>query len=84
MAPASVGVKAPDKMPPMMMTGMKIAGMARRVARPRAAQPTRGDGWAPAPGAIHQASTIMDRPARMPGNTPPRNNAPIDTPVTEP
>ena len=68
----------------MMITGISIAGAARKVAVPRSLHPTRGDGWAPAPGAMYQASINIDTPARMPGNTPPRNKAPTETPVTEP
>ena len=48
------------------------------------AQVARGDGRAPAPGARYQVIAIIATPASRPGNTPPRNSAPIDTPVTEP
>ena len=83
-APASVGVKTPDKMPPMMISGIKMAGMASSVTRPRSPQEALGEGRAPTLGAMYQTSISMARPARMPGITPPMNRAPIDTPVTEP
>ena len=67
-----------------MMAGMTSAGKARPVADTTSAPEARGDGWAPAPGARNQVRSIIAIPASTPGITPPRNSAPIDTPVTEP
>ena len=68
----------------MMMIGMIIAGIARVVALLTSERDARGMVLAPARGARNQVTAIIEMPAMMPGMAPPRNRAPIETPVTEP
>ena len=68
----------------MIRIGITMAGIARTVAATASLVAVRGTGRAPARGARNQVIPIIAMPATTPGMAPPRNRAPIETPVTEP
>src|SRR5690606_9456112 len=82
-AAASVGVKIPPRMPPMMMTGVSIAAAACRKVRARRAQEKdslRRSSRLRAHGRTMPASAAARRNA---GVAEAANSAPTDTVATE-
>ena len=71
-------------MPPMMITGVIIGRVARRIARPSSSQGrARVDRVAVAPRVDVDRGHLV-RPINTPGTTPARNRPPIDTDISPP
>ncbi|CFE03103.1 Uncharacterised protein [Bordetella pertussis] len=81
---ASVAVKMPKRMPPMISTGTISAGRASMAA---ARSSPHENGWPPAQlclRACQIATTISEAPSRMPGMMPARNSLPTEVSVIVP
>jgi len=86
-APASVGVKIPRRMPPIMMTGSKRGGIActKALRNSRAVtRPSFVEDVYPRFVEITPQSSIMEIQSRSPGPIPAIKSLPIDTLAMEP
>ena len=81
---ASVGVKMPARMPPMMMIGAPQAGVAWRVAIISSRRLARSSRRYPRRLARMATVNIRKIPIRTPGRNPPRNSRPTEVPVMLP
>ena len=83
MPAASVGVKKPPRMPPRMMTGAPMGGIARRSARRVAPQlygsPTSSGRRLDHRNTVTTSASVI----RMAGMTAAANIAPVETAATE-
>ncbi|MNS69357.1 hypothetical protein D3C72_1026660 [compost metagenome] len=81
---ASVAVKMPKRMPPMISTGTISAGSASMVA---ARSSPQENGWPPAQLCLRDcqmATPIKEKPSRIPGTMPATNSLPTEVSVMVP
>ncbi|MNL10098.1 hypothetical protein D3C87_1308880 [compost metagenome] len=81
---ASVAVKTPKRMPPMISTGTISAGSASMAA---ARSSPQENGWPPAQLCLRDcqmATPISDSPSKMPGMMPATNSLPTEVSVMVP
>ncbi|MOA42983.1 hypothetical protein D3C78_1650910 [compost metagenome] len=81
---ASVAVNRPKRMPPMIITGTISAGSASISAAHNSLRQNGAPPLQPCLCDCQTATTISDRPSRMPGMMPAMNSLPTDVLLTVP